>query len=181
MGRNAGIYKLTSPSGKCYIGQSGDLNRRISEYRNFKSQVKDQPGIYNALCKYGLDKFRIDILVYCSMDDELNWFEQYYIKQFRSNESKHGYNCTNGGESNPMKGKHWNENQKKVYRGSFKGRKHTEETKAKMRASNRRATKGKPLSDEHKLKISLSLTGRPNYGAGKGPRNAKGQFLKGNN
>jgi hypothetical protein len=29
-----GIYKITSPSGKVYIGQSINIERRIKEYKN---------------------------------------------------------------------------------------------------------------------------------------------------
>jgi len=48
---SAGIYKLTSPSGKCYIGQSVNLEKRILSYA--RRDCVFQTKIYNAICKYG--------------------------------------------------------------------------------------------------------------------------------
>ena len=46
-----GIYKITSPSGKIYIGQSKDIEKRFKAYKNLK--CKGQPYIYRSLLKYG--------------------------------------------------------------------------------------------------------------------------------
>lgn len=48
---SAGIYKLTSPSGKCYIGQSVQLEIRHRRYKNL--ECDRQPKLYNAILKYG--------------------------------------------------------------------------------------------------------------------------------
>ena len=48
-----GIYKITSPSDRIYIGQSIDINKRFRKYYNLK--CKQQPKLYNSLCKYGVD------------------------------------------------------------------------------------------------------------------------------
>ena len=39
-----GIYKITSPSNKIYIGQSLDIDRRFKTYKNI-NKVKRQPAI----------------------------------------------------------------------------------------------------------------------------------------
>lgn len=46
-----GIYKLTSPSGKSYVGQSINIEKRLNRYRIM--QCNGQPGIFRAIKKYG--------------------------------------------------------------------------------------------------------------------------------
>jgi len=60
MNKKSGIYYLTSPSNKCYVGRSVNINRRISTYRNLN--CKRQTKLYHALLKYGFENFRIQIL-----------------------------------------------------------------------------------------------------------------------
>lgn len=88
-----GIYKLTSPSGKSYIGQSRDIKRRLGRYRI--SQCNGQPGIYRAIKKYGWDAILVEILCECSADD-LNSMEVHYIEKFNTL-SPGGYNMNTGG------------------------------------------------------------------------------------
>jgi group I intron endonuclease len=46
-----GIYKITSPSGKIYIGQSTNIEKRVSRYKSLS--CKKQTKLYNSLRKYG--------------------------------------------------------------------------------------------------------------------------------
>ncbi|HEC36627.1 hypothetical protein LCGC14_1312370 [marine sediment metagenome] len=46
-----GIYKITSPTKKIYIGQSIDINRRKIIYKNILCKL--QRKIYNSLKKHG--------------------------------------------------------------------------------------------------------------------------------
>ena len=46
-----GIYKITSPSNKIYIGQSINIERRFNSYKNL-SHCKQQIKLYNSLQKY---------------------------------------------------------------------------------------------------------------------------------
>ena len=57
-----GIYKITNNiNGKCYIGQSIYLKKRIKRHLSYKSH-KDNLALYKAFDKYGVDKFTIEIL-----------------------------------------------------------------------------------------------------------------------
>ena len=49
MNKICGIYKITSPSNKIYIGQSININNRIVHYRNYicKDQRKCNPVEFN--------------------------------------------------------------------------------------------------------------------------------------
>jgi hypothetical protein len=49
-----GIYKITSPSNKIYIGQSNNILYRW-KYCYKKLNCKSQRHLYNSLMKYGFD------------------------------------------------------------------------------------------------------------------------------
>jgi group I intron endonuclease len=107
MNKICGIYKITSPSGGIYIGQSVDVIRRKWEYASLK--CSDQPRLYNSLKKYGWKEHVFEILHMCC-EDKLNKMEEYYVKYYDTFNTEHGMNLTNGG-------------------GHFK---HSEETKQKI-------------------------------------------------
>lgn len=46
MEKITGIYKITSPSGRIYIGSSKNIRRRFYSYKNL--HCKDQPKLYNS-------------------------------------------------------------------------------------------------------------------------------------
>jgi len=84
-----GIYKITSPNGKIYIGQSINIEKRIIRYRNL--HCKSQPKIYNSIRKYGWNKHLFEILLECEIN-ELNDKERYFQDLFNAIEN--GMNCT---------------------------------------------------------------------------------------
>ena len=51
-----GIYKITSPTNKIYIGQSIDIENRFTKYKSL--DCKNQVRLYNSLKKYGFDKHK---------------------------------------------------------------------------------------------------------------------------
>jgi len=55
-----GIYKITNPKGKIYIGQSINIKRRFNEYKRLN--CSQQPKIYNSLLKYGSDNHKFEII-----------------------------------------------------------------------------------------------------------------------
>lgn len=56
----AGIYEITSPSGKVYVGQSWNLQRRFRAYAILKCQA--QRKLYNSLFKYGWEAHKKKII-----------------------------------------------------------------------------------------------------------------------
>lgn len=44
-----GIYKITSPSGKIYIGQSINIEKRWEKYQKYIENIKNQIKLYNSL------------------------------------------------------------------------------------------------------------------------------------
>jgi group I intron endonuclease len=55
-----GIYKITSPTNKIYIGQSWQIEKRIVFYKNLC--CVDQRKLYNSLKKYGWNKHKFEVL-----------------------------------------------------------------------------------------------------------------------
>ncbi|MDA3854636.1 MAG: GIY-YIG nuclease family protein [Candidatus Woesearchaeota archaeon] len=49
--KKSAVYKLTSPSGKVYIGQSVDVAQRFSKHKRQTSKTKTKLG--SAIRKYG--------------------------------------------------------------------------------------------------------------------------------
>lgn len=84
-----GIYKITSPTGKVYIGQSVNLKKRINQYKNLN--CKRQPLIYRSLLKYGVDAHTFEIIEECVIE-QLNNRERYYQDLF--NCLSNGLNCS---------------------------------------------------------------------------------------
>ena len=74
-----GIYKITSPTNKVYIGQSGDIKKRWKIY--FKNSP-NQPKIFRSFKKHGVENHKFEIIEECSLDQlnekEIYW-KQYYI------------------------------------------------------------------------------------------------------
>ena len=137
---NICIYKHTSPSGKVYIGQTGQKpENRWDNGRGYKSGY-----FYCAIKKYGWDNIKHEILF--TGLDQLNAdiIEEdliYYYKQIGKS-----YNLATGGKVN-------------------RGWKHSDETKEKLRI----LSTGRTLSDEAKEKIRLSKLGENNPNYGKSP------------
>ena len=84
-----GIYKITSPSGKIYIGQSVDIEKREKEYLSI-SNCKGQRKLYNSLLKYGFSEHIFEIIEECKVE-VLNERERHWQDFY--NVLKEGLNC----------------------------------------------------------------------------------------
>jgi len=92
-----GIYKITNPKGKIYIGQSVNIEKRWNRYKNLiPKDCIGQPLIYRSLIKYGVKNHIFEIIELCNKE-ELNKLESYYIVLYNSFNSKCGLNLTSGG------------------------------------------------------------------------------------
>lgn len=96
MNKICGIYKITSPSGKIYVGQSINIHKRFLKYNS--KNCKSQPRLYRSINKYGWVKHETEIICICEKY-ELNKFEIFYINLFNCFNTKHGLNLTQGGNS----------------------------------------------------------------------------------
>lgn len=95
-----GIYKITNLiNGKCYIGQSKDLVKRMNSHKTTAFDPLSHSynnHLYRAIRKYGLENFSFDIIEYCKIE-ELNEKEKMWIEHYNS--FFNGYNLTFGGDA----------------------------------------------------------------------------------
>lgn len=133
MEKICGIYKITNKiNGKCYIGQSNDINRRWRQ--ELSPNAKLNPHLARAFEKYGTDNFEFEIIEECQRE-LLNEREQFWINIYNSADKNFGYNKTLGGDGNL--GRHFimSEEQKEKIRKANTGRKLTEEQLINIRES----------------------------------------------
>ena len=76
----SGLYRITSPTGKVYIGQSINLQQRLKAYFNLYGFLKSQSKIYASLQKHGIQKHIIEIVELCEIS-LLNERERYHKEQ----------------------------------------------------------------------------------------------------
>jgi group I intron endonuclease len=161
-----GIYKITSPSGKIYIGQTTNFIKRKNYYKNGAKPY--QVRIYNSLEKYGYDAHTIEFIEECLVEN-LNERERHW-QEFYNVIGENGLNCrltaTNdksGFLSESSKHKLSIAKKKVVIDGEWRekfaydwsGKNHSEQTKRKMSES----AKGKKKTSEHISKLPQNQKG----------------------
>ena len=141
-----GIYKITNPKGKIYIGQSVDIKTRMYGHNNPNSECKK---LKNSINKYGWDKHTVEVLEECKVED-LNERERFY--QDKYNSIAEGLNIR--AQSTSDRSGYFNEEFRAKCRARGNGKlgfKHKEVTKEKMRKA------GLNQSEEKKKAISESM------------------------
>lgn len=151
--KKIGIYKITSPSGKVYIGQSTDIENRFIRYKGYR--CKGQILLYNSLKKHGSENHKYEIIILCE-ESQLNDLERYY-QDYYSVIDKNGLNLTLT-NTNTLSGKRSKLTKDKISKNRS-GINHTEETKKKISIFFK-GYKRKPFSDKHKENLSKAATGR---------------------
>lgn len=145
-----GIYKITSPTGRIYIGQSynilGTWQCRYQK-KTDKLPCVNQRKLYNSLIKHGWKNHKFEIIESCQKE-QLNYYEVYYIWIYDSYNSSHGMNCTHGGDG--CKGVVWRDESKKK----------ASDSKKKMYENGYISPLiGIPLKEEHKKNLSKRTKG----------------------
>ena len=161
-----GIYKITNPSGRIYIGQSINIDCRFKEY-TFLSKSKTQVKLNRSFKKYGIENHIFEIIEECELN-QLNNRERHYQDLY--NVVKKGLNCrltksddksgflsqeTKDKVSKSKKGKKKSAEAIEKSAKFFRGRKLTPEHIEKIRLSNL----GKKRSEETKERCRLSKLG----------------------
>lgn len=144
-----GIYLIENKiNGKKYVGQSIDIERRWKDHRT----RKDDAPIHLAIQKYGVDNFSFSILQECKRE-ELNKLEVFFIEKLGTF-GKGGYNLNRGGNTCPEDFElSRREKISKACKGRVGSRTGCHLTDAE-KENLRKASLGKKLSEETKMKIS---------------------------
>jgi len=188
------VYLITNNvNNMCYVGCSSDPERRFREHKGYKDRI-----LGSAMDEFGIDNFSMDILGVFSEVEEGKCFERECIDKYNSL-YPFGYNFLRaGGQSGPLsedtkdklrrkqtgRKTHTEEHKielKKIMSGegnNFYGKKHTEETKLKMRTPVRNKTTGVVYSSSKEAARAYGGTNGGNItsvcsGKGYGNRNAR--------
>ena len=153
----SGIYKITSPSGKFYIGSSANIHIRWLAHKTMLKRQKHHSFYLQRACnKYGLESLTIEVVKLCAVD-ELFCEEQFYIDSLNPS-----YNiCRIAGSSRGTSRVFTDEHKRKIGL-AHKGKKLSTAHCAMIGDTHR----GKKLSDAHLSRLSECSAGsnNPFYG-----------------
>lgn len=171
MTRKAWVYKITSPSGRIYVGSTLNVPKRKSAYRCLS--IPSQTKIYRSLLKYGFESHSFEVICECTYDN-VREKEAYYGILFNTLCPNKGLNCnlpkhgegisaisenTRGKMRIAKLGRKLSLEHRKKISNSNVG-KHNKKRTPEQNDRNRIAQTGKKLSQEHKEKLRITSTGR---------------------
>lgn len=130
-----GIYKITSPTNRVYVGQSTDIDKRFNKYKRL--DCVGQVILYRSIKKHGIKNHKFNILELCDIS-ELNKKERHW--QVR-------YNCIGNFGLNCF-----------IIKGDARSGILSKEYRDKLSES----AKGKTRSKEYRKNISIAKLGEKN-------------------
>jgi len=97
------IYKITNIiNNKIYIGYTSQkLQKRLYQHK-WEAENRCSTYLHKAIVHYGKEVFKMESIYELKETDDWQEKEKYFIKLYQSNNSKFGYNLTNGGENPPV-------------------------------------------------------------------------------
>lgn len=119
-----GVYKIVNnATGVCYVGQSQDVKKRIAEhFRLLRGNKHINSKLQRAYNKYGRDQFTWSLEVICENTADLDAVEEAFLKKVAEFDQPNFFNIADFSKA-PMRGKN-----------------HSEEVRARIRAGRRAAT-----------------------------------------
>lgn len=170
-----GIYKITNPKGKVYIGKSINIKKRFLQYKNLHCKL--QVILYNSFLKYGFEKHIFEVLCECEKE-ELDLKEKYYQELYTC-VGVNGLNCFINGDEKEKR--FYSKESKKSFIGKRKGMKIKCSEELRIKKSNNLKNNsliykrygennyffGKKHSEETKRIISIKNSGPNNVFYGK--------------
>jgi group I intron endonuclease len=132
-----GLYTITAPNGKFYVGStSRSFQKRWYEHRSdLRAKKHRNPVLQAAWDKYGEDQMVFAVLQLCGPEECL------VLEQLALDTLQHSYNIA------------------ACAAASFKGRRHTDSAKEKVRLA-KAGKKREPFSEEHRAKLGVAGKGK---------------------
>ena len=152
--KNPGIYILTAPNGKQYIGKDNNLPNRSKRHLAGNGGSR---ALHNAINKHGAKNFEVEVIRYPGISGEaLNAVEMWKIKQLGTKKPK-GYNLTDGGEGclNPS------ESTRRKMSEWQKGAKKSESTRRAM-SKPKKSLRNRPVPESTRRAMSKAKRGKNN-------------------
>lgn len=149
----SGIYKITSPSGKFYIGSSANMHNRWLAHKTLLNRKKHHSFyLQRASNKYGIDSLSFEVVELCDIE-ELFSREQFYIDSLNP-----AYNvCRIAGSSRGVRRAFTTEHKMRIGL-AHKGKKLSPEQCAMIGDTHR----GKKLSESHLARLREASAGESN-------------------
>jgi group I intron endonuclease len=163
------IYKVTSPSGKAYVGQTINFRQRMNRHKLSMNGRSGCKVISAAISKYGWEAMRTEILLEDVPVEDLDKMEQLMIAEHGTYhaDTPGGYNLTRGGDKNPVsdpliaakmqimyKSDEWKEKQLSGYTKSVREKVSSSQRTRQQRGGFKQLTEagriGLPLANERK-------------------------------
>ena len=142
---------LNKVNGKTYVGKHESSKEWYNDgYMGSGKLLKP------AKKKYGIENFEKHLIQHCYSEEETNKAEKFWIAEYRSR-GKAEYNIADGGEGGGFKGKHHSEESKAKCRVSVLKTFELNNTRQKLSEMKRCV----PKSEEHKAAISNALRCKP--------------------
>lgn len=174
------VYIHTFPNGKRYIGLCKGSEKK--RWGIGGKKYANHPIMNAAIQKYGWDNIQHEVVATGLTQQEAMKMEETLIAQYKTFPPSlgFGYNCTSGGESRlpsdeeratrSKKSLEWWSNpqnkEKWVRNRTGKKKNLTDEQRKEIGRRLSEFNRGKPLSDEHKMKISESAKGHKPWNTG---------------
>ena len=109
MTTNCVIYLVTNLiNGKKYVGQTQNTFYKRYNSRGkgverikycYETDGKGNSHLYNSICKYGTENFKVEIIHIAKNKEELNYFESFYERYYQVRNPMKGYNAKPCGDS----------------------------------------------------------------------------------
>jgi len=154
-----GIYKITNPKGKIYIGQSRRIKYRFKQYKRL--DCKAQPKLFNSLNKYGVENHTFEVIDQCEIH-ELNNKERYYQMLFDVINPLRGLNLVLvGNDEMPfVYSDEYRLQISKRMKGNKNGLGTTYTDEMKLSISNRMIGNKNGLGKTHTLEVKINISNR---------------------
>jgi len=150
------IYKITNNvTGKCYVGRTAQTAQQRWATHQYAARQLGSTELQKAILEYGPDAFSLDVIETLYNLPDLLRAEVHYIEEFNSMRPN-GYNMAPGGESYaPMT----DEIRKKIGDAN-RGRVTSKLTRQLMSKARKGKKKSKPMTEDHKQRISEARKGQ---------------------
>lgn len=149
-----GIYKITSPNNRIYIGQSWNIEKRFKNYEIL--DCKGQPKLYNSLKKYGPKNHKFEIIKEFATNINQEILDLNEIENISSIPKEISLNIKEGGS----KGKHCEDTKKLIGLKNKKPKPKGFGSTISKRLIGNQYSKGLKRTPEQKLNYSKSIKGK---------------------